>query len=198
MSRWLVPSALMQWTSGNLFTLGTGALLGPVAVGAMRAAQNLMGVTHVFFQALDNWAPVRASHIQAQQGVTGLRTFTRKLLLVTGGVTAIAALAIAVPAGFWLELLYGGEYATHGWLVTYYGAAYLLMALNAPYRYAFMAMENTRPMFVGYSAATILTIVIVYPLISVFGLTGAMLGVLFTQIVMLSNFVVCYRNGVTD
>lgn len=194
MSKWLVPSALMQWTSGNFFTLAAGTLLGPVAVGAMRAAQNLMGVTHVFFQALDNWAPVRASHIQARQGVTGLRTFTRKLLLVTGGGTAIAALTLAVPAGFWLELLYGGEYASHGWLVANYGAAYVLMALSAPYRYAFMALENTRPMFFGYFAATIFSISGVYPLIGFFGMTGAMIGVVATQLFLLSSLWWSMRN----
>lgn len=194
MSRWLVPSALMQWTSGNFFTLAAGALLGPLAVGAMRAAQNLMGVTHVFFQALDNWAPVRASRIQAQQGATGLRTFTRKLLLVTGGGTVLAALALAMPAGFWLELLYGGDYKSHSWLVTYYSVAYVLMALNAPFRYTLMALENMRPIFFGYFTATIFSIIGAYPLIGFLGLTGAMIGVVATQFFLFSGLLWCMRS----
>lgn len=187
MSRWLVPSALMQWTSGNFFTLAAGVLLGPATVGAMRAAQNLMGVTHVFFQALDNWVPVRASRIQAQQGMVGLHRFTRKLLLIIGGITTLAALALAMPAEFWLALLYGDEYASYGWLVACYGVAYVLMAMNAPIRYAFMALENTRPMFVGYLAATVFSLVGVYPLIEYFGLAGVMIGIVATQLFLASG-----------
>jgi O-antigen/teichoic acid export membrane protein len=77
--------------------------------------------------------------------------------------------------------------------VALYGMAYVLIALNAPFRYAFMALENTRPMFVGYLATTILTVGVVYPFISIFGLAGAMVGILLTQMVMLSYFVVAYR-----
>ena len=51
---WLTASALMQWTSGNLFTIAAGALLGTTTVGVLKAAQNLMGVTHILFMGFEN------------------------------------------------------------------------------------------------------------------------------------------------
>ena len=56
-SKWLLVSALMQWTSGNFFLIAAGSILGPLAVGAMKAAQNIIGVTHILFQAMENFVP---------------------------------------------------------------------------------------------------------------------------------------------
>ena len=196
MSKWLVPSALMQWTSSNFFTLVAGALLGPVAVGAMRAAQNLMGVTHVFFQAMENWATVHASRIYAQYDMARLRVFTHKLLMVSGGTTMLVVLLFAVPSKFWFTLLYGEEYAPYDWLVVCYGAVYVLVAVSAPLRYSLVALENTRSVFFGYAITTIISAIVVYPLITTFGLLGAMLGIFITQVAMLINFIISYRNRV--
>ena len=60
-SKWLAASTIMQWTTGNLFIVAAGAMLGASAVGALRAAQNLMGVTHILFMGLENVVPIQAA-----------------------------------------------------------------------------------------------------------------------------------------
>lgn len=193
MSKWLVSSALLQWTSGNFFALAAGAMLGPAAVGAMRAAQNLMGVTHVFFQALDNWAPVRAARIHTENGLLAMRRFTRRMFLFTGVTTILAVLVLALPARLWLTLLYGPDYGQYGWLVMLYGLSYFFMALHAPYRYTFVAIEDTRPVFFGYMIAAIFSVIGVYPLLAMFSMHGAMTGVVMTQFILLVSFFMSER-----
>lgn len=193
MSKWLVSSALLQWTSGNFFALAAGAMLGPAAVGAMRAAQNLMGVTHVFFQALDNWAPVRTARIHTENGLLAMRRFTRRMLLFTGVATILAVLVLALPARLWLSLLYGPDYGQYGWLVMLYGLSYFFMALHAPYRYTFVAIEDTRPVFFGYMIAAMFSVIGVYPLLTMFSMHGAMTGIVMTQFILLVSFFVSER-----
>lgn len=173
MSRWLLPSALMQWTSSQFNILAAGAMLGPGAVGVMRAAQNLMGVTHVLFQALDNWGPIRAAQIYRAQGLAGLRAFIRRLLFLTGSLTVLALLALALPAEHWMNLLYGPNYRAYGWVVVFYGLGYLLVAMGVPFIHAFVAMEKTRPVFCAYLASTMITLSCFYPLIEQLGIFGA-------------------------
>lgn len=193
MSRWLLPSALLQWTSGNAFTLAAAALLGPAPVGAMRMAQNLMGITHVFFQALDNWAPVRASHVYAQQGSAALKRFTHKVLVISVSITAAVAISLTIPAEFWLEVIYGEEYVPYAWLVRLYGATYTLIATTAPFRYALISLEKTKSIFLGYAFSTALTALTAYPLVSLLGLQGAMVGVLSCQALILLTVALHYK-----
>src|ERR1035441_1129732 len=64
-SRWLTGSALLVWTSSNIFLLSAPVYYGAAAAGVLKASQNLMGVTHVWFQGLDNIVPVEtARHLR--------------------------------------------------------------------------------------------------------------------------------------
>lgn len=194
MSKWMTATALMQWTSSSeFFVLVAGVVLGPIAVGALRAAQNLIGVTHIFFQAADNFGPVRAAQIYVREGAAGLSPFIRRLTLTVGGGTFAASVALAVPAQFWLGFLFGEEYVPYAHLVALYAAAHFLMALGLPYRYAFMAQENMRPVFFGYVAVSLFSLIAAYPAIHLFGATGAVVGSVATQIILLVNYFWRYR-----
>jgi O-antigen/teichoic acid export membrane protein len=193
-SKWLLGSALLQWTTGNFFVIAAGAMLGPVAVGALKASQSLVAVTHIFFQAADNFMPPRAARIYQTDGVQGLRAFIRRLLLIGGTGTAIVCLAMAIPAQTWLTLLFGKSYAGYGVVVAGYAVSYLLLACMTPFRYAFLAIERTRPIFSGYILAALFTAAGCYPLIQLFGIYGAVAGVVASQAIMLANFSIQFRN----
>lgn len=193
MSKWLVPSTVMQWTGGNLFTIAAGAMLGPASVGAMRAARNLLAMTNVLFQALDNWAPVRAARILESGGRHGLAQFVKRLLVVCGGATAAVALCLALPAEFWLDLVYGTEYSPYPWLVAVYGAHFVADALVSPYRYAFSAMETTKPIFDGHVLMTIFSVLSVYPLLHYQGLIGAAVGLIAAPMILLIHYHLAFQ-----
>jgi O-antigen/teichoic acid export membrane protein len=193
MSKWLAGSALMQWTSGNYFIIVAGVVLGPIAVGALRAAQTLIGVTNVFFQAADNFAPVRAARAYAQHGVTGLHAFMKRLLFIGGAVTLAACIGLALPAKLWLGLVFGSDYRAYASVAYGYSAAYFLMALAMPLRYAFLATEKTGPIFFGYVATTVFALAAGHTLSREWGLNGVVIGIVATQAIMLASFCWHYR-----
>ncbi|MCW5726927.1 lipopolysaccharide biosynthesis protein [Parvibaculum sp.] len=187
-SKWLVGSALLQWTGSNIFILASGAFLGPAAAGALRAAQTLVGVTHIFFQATDNIFLPKAARIFRDDGDIGLRRLTRRVGILALATTGTACALIALPSTFWLNLLYGQEYAQFGFLVVGYAASYMLMACSAPYRLSLLAREYSAATFSGYIISTAFSLIACYPLVNGYGLHGAILGIIVTQGIMLANF----------
>ncbi|MDN5869438.1 MAG: hypothetical protein L0H73_01760 [Nitrococcus sp.] len=194
MSKWMTASALLRWSgSSNFYILVAGGVLGPIAAGALRAAQTLANVTNIFFSAADNFGPVWASKIYVREGRAGLRPFMRRFMLIGGGVTLAASLAVALPAQFWLGLLFGEEFAPYAHLVGLYAVAGFLLALTFPYAYVFLAQENARPNFFGNVAASLVSLVIAYPAIYLFGAVGAVCCAIAAQLTRLAVFVWYHR-----
>lgn len=187
-SKWLAGSALMQWTSGNLFILAAGAILGAWAVGALKAAQNLMGVPHILFQGLENVVPVRAAwHLQIG-GPQGLKTYLLRVTIYGELATGAVAAVMFVAPEFWLELVFGEEYQGFGFLLRWYAAIYVLVFLSLPLRAGLRAVENTRTIFWAYLWMTLFSLVSAYPVTEFWGLIGVLLGLFIVQVISLIVF----------
>ncbi|MGP8174353.1 MAG: lipopolysaccharide biosynthesis protein [Terracidiphilus sp.] len=185
-SRWLGASALLQWTSGNLFVIAAPVYYGAAAAGVLRASQNLMGVTHVWFQGLDNVVPVETARRLREGGVHSMLAYTRSILLKWGGLTLLFATVMAVAPGFWLRLTYGSEMAQYGYILRLYALIYVLIFVGGPLRAGLLAVEFTVPIFWSYLAMTSFAIVFAFPMAKWLGLSGSLLGVLGTQILFQS------------
>ena len=140
----------MQWTAPQLFFLATGVLLGAAAVGALRAASNLMGVTHILFLGLENIVPARAAQHFRHGGVKALKGYLLRVSWTGGLVTAFVAGVFAVAPGFWLDLFYGGSYARYGYVVQFFAAVYILMFMGVPLRAGLRALEQNAVDFLGF------------------------------------------------
>ena len=79
-SRWLAPSAFMQWSSGNLFLVAAPIYYGAAAAGILRASQNIVGVAHIWFLGLDNVVPVEAARQMHSMAWTHLSVISSKSL----------------------------------------------------------------------------------------------------------------------
>lgn len=197
-SKWMMASALMQWFSGNFFFVAAGSVLGPVAVGGIKAAQNIIGVTHILFQAMENFAPSGAARAVAAGGISSLTEYLRKLTVLgisaTGG---IALIAWCFPY-FFLTFLYGTEYGEYAvvlrWFCVIYSFGFLSMPLSAGLR----AVEKTRPLFSAVFYAGLFSMVTAYPLVEWLGLHGPMLGLLITRVSMAATFFVSLRSYVSS
>jgi O-antigen/teichoic acid export membrane protein len=196
-SKWLFASSLLSWTSGNLFMILAGFFLGAAAVGALRAAQNLMGVVGILLQGLQNVIPIRAAHHFANGGVASLIDYLRSSAILIGlAVTAVALVASSAPE-YWLSLAYADQFAGYGGLLVWYSFIYIVIALELPISTGLRAVEQTRPVFHAYIAGTVFTLIAIVPLVKLFGLTGIMVGLLTTwiiqNVVMASGFGVSLR-----
>jgi O-antigen/teichoic acid export membrane protein len=181
-SRWLGAAALLQWTSGNLFVIAAPIYYGAAAAGVLKASQNLMGATHVWFQGLDNVVPVETARRLRQGGTHAMLAYTRSVLLKWGGLTLLFAIVMAAAPGFWLRLVYGPGMAQYGYILRLYALLYVMVFLGGPLRAGLQALEFTVPIFWSYLAMTAFAVSFAGPMAKRLGLSGSMLGLLGSQV----------------
>jgi O-antigen/teichoic acid export membrane protein len=181
-SRWLSASALLQWTSSNLFVIAAPAYYGAAAAGVLKASQNLMGVTHVWFQGLDNVVPVESARRLREGGVRSMLAYTRSILLKWGGLTLLFAIAISISPGFWLGLIYGPAMNQYGYILRLYALLYVVVFLGGPLRAALQALEYTVPIFWSYLAMTAFAFSFAVPMAKLLGLSGSIFGLIGSQL----------------
>ena len=181
-ARWLSPSALMQWAAGNLFTIAAPVYYGPAAAGAMRASANLLGVTHLWVQGLDNVVPAEASRRLRAGGVDSMLAYTRSILITWGGLTLLFAIILGTAPGFWLRLMYGPQMVPYAYVLRLYALFYVIFFLAVPLRAGLIALEFTAPIFWSYLAMTASSMTLAFPLAKWLGLSGSMIGIIGTQI----------------
>jgi O-antigen/teichoic acid export membrane protein len=177
-SRWLSANSVMAWGSSQSFTVLTAALLGPVGVGGVRAAQTLVsGPSLVIFQSGGSLGLAEASRGLAEKGWPGLRKVARFITLAGLSSVGLIAVVVFVDAGPLLRFFYGpkfGRYATPAKLMAL-GATMNALALGSIL--TLKTTRQTRALF-GASAfqmaTTTLAIVILAPIWGVVGAATAM------------------------
>ncbi|MEE8274897.1 MAG: MATE family efflux transporter [Alphaproteobacteria bacterium] len=175
-ARWLTASAAMHWLAGNLFIIAAGAFLGAASVGALRAAQNLMGITHILFQGLENVVPRRAAQRFHEDGKAALVRYLRSVASMNLLATAAVAFAAAAAPVFWLELLYGAQFVEFGPVVQWYALIYVVIALTLPLRVGLRTLEDTKPIFVSNLCSLGFSVLVCYWFVNMFGVFGALYG----------------------
>lgn len=176
--RWYLGSELMRWTAEEIYVVMTGALLGPAAVGAMRAAQNLVAACHILMLGLENVVPIRASEHFQKSRMPALVNYLKRVSFFGGGAIVIFLVLIAIAPKFWLHIFYGNLYGEDGYLVLWWAAIYVVAFFQTPFKFGLRAVEDTLVIFRSQSVTAVWTIIAIYPLIQFLGLTGTMAGML--------------------
>jgi O-antigen/teichoic acid export membrane protein len=178
-SKWMIASTLLLWTSGNFFIITAGNLLGATAVGAIKASQNIMAISHILFQGMENFVPRRASIILQNNGYNAMYDYIKKAILYGGSATAgIGVIAICAPK-YWLSLLYGAEFVEYSYVLQWLAIIYLLMFLPFPLKAGLRALENTKSIFLSQIIGSVYTITSAYFLIHNYKLKGFLFGMFF-------------------
>jgi len=169
-SKWLTASTLMQWFFGNIYTIIAGTMIGTSAVGALKAAQSLLGVTHILFMALANIVPIKSAKMYAKGNIDEMK----KYLINTGiiGVACVIAVSLifAVYPEFWFRILFGEEFVPYAYLIRYISVFYILMAMFLPIKFALRTMEHTKIIFYAHLLITILSAISVIWMTQTFGI----------------------------
>jgi O-antigen/teichoic acid export membrane protein len=181
-SRWLCGSSLLVWTSSNLFVLAAPVYYGAAAAGVLRASQNLMGVTHIWFQGLDNVVPVETARHLRQGGAHSMLAYIRSILLKWGGLTLLFAIVIAVAPGLWLGLIYGPQMSQYGYILRLYALLYVIVFVGNPLRAGLQALEFTVPIFWSYLLMTAFAFAFAVPLAKWLRLSGSLFGLIGAQV----------------
>ena len=197
-SKWMTASAILQWTSGNYFALAAGSILGPAALGALKAAQNIVAINHILFQGLENIVPASASRLFNKTGIDGLKQYLIKVSLWGGGTTILIAVALSIFPEHILQLVYGDQYVNYGYVLRWYALCYVLMFFGLPLRSGLRVLESSRPIFVAYVFMTVFSLIFALILVNNWKLEGAAIGVVFTQVISIVSLFYFFKKKAKD
>ncbi len=194
-SKWLTASNLMTWVSGNFLILTAGAVLGTSAAGVLKACQNILGITHILFNALANLVPIQAGTLLAQQGLPAMEHYFSQAAKWGGAATVLLAIPALCFPKLTLQWIYGPTMAPYAWVLSAYALVYLIMFINQILTFALRTLEQTRPIFNGYCLTAILSLLSAHTLATRFGLSGIALGFLVLAILNMSVLIAGYIQG---
>jgi len=189
-SKYLLATALLQWSSANYIILYAASILGPVAIGAIRVSQNLMGVLNVLFQAMENIIPVRSAEALQRGGNQALQVYIKKttlqllipVLLFLGG---LALYSVEV-----IRLIYGEEYVPYSFVLVSFCGIYFLVFLGTLLRFVIRTLEHNQLIFISYILTTVFSLLVGKILASSLGLSGVMIGIAGTQLISFLSFII--------
>jgi polysaccharide pyruvyl transferase WcaK-like protein/O-antigen/teichoic acid export membrane protein len=183
--RHLTGATLLQWTSGNLFSIIAPLFLGAVAAGVMRACQSITNITNVWLQGLENSLPSEASRTVRQEGLSGLARYLRKSAALLVALTGFAAMVVVLAPEYWLKHIYGDHLIGYGFVLRAYALLSLGVVATLPLRAGLRALEHTRPILSGYIATTLYSVIAAPLLARLYGLSGVVWGLVGTQVILL-------------
>ncbi|RMG16696.1 MAG: hypothetical protein D6730_24830 [Bacteroidetes bacterium] len=187
-ARWLGGTAVLQFFSSNYFLIAAAAVLGPAAVGALRIAQNLVGVTHVLFLAMENLIPVKAATAYHRDGLQGLQAYMWAVSLKAFLLVAVLLGGMGLLAPWLIRLLYGPAYEGYSYLLVAYCLLYLLVFPGYLLRYMLRTLEYTQPILGAYVLSAIFSLLAATFFVEQWELLGVIYGLCTAQGMML----MCY------
>ncbi|MCH6234481.1 oligosaccharide flippase family protein [Cognataquiflexum rubidum] len=191
--KWLFLTAITQWWSSNLFVVASGIYLGAAALGALRLAQSLMGVLNVLLQSFENYIlPQTAAIINTDvhQGMAYLTNASRK-----AGMLFLPVLAVTLIFSQQIFVLVGGkEYASYAYLLQAITLLYVLVFISQPIRLLIRALRLNRHFFYGYLFSLTFALVFSHALLSNFGLSGVLIGLAASQLLLIAYWVYILLN----
>lgn len=188
-SKYLVGTALLQWVSGNFFIIIAGGLLGPMAIGAIRIAQNVVGVLHVLFSAMENIIPVKGAEVLEKEGSAKTLEYFKTMLFKGGLVTLIVLTLIALTRNQIITLFYGDEYLQYANVLLGFTGLYVLVFIGTIMGFIIRTFEINQIFFWSYIITTIFSLLSAEVIISQAGIYGVLIGLLITQIINISFYI---------
>ena len=187
-SKWLLGTSVLQWLSGNYFIIVGASILGTSAVGAIRMVQNVMGLCHILFLAMESIIPIEAARQYQAEGESSLIQYLIKITKKSGLGFSLMLLVIGLFAGPILTLIYGATAANHAYIVVAYTLLYFLVFIGHPFRFYLRTIEQTSPIFYAYCFGALFSLSCAYPLLDHLGMYGLLFGLIFTQLINILTY----------
>jgi O-antigen/teichoic acid export membrane protein len=172
-SRWLAGERIVSWGANWVYLILAGVLLGPAALGGLRAAQALVsGPSTVVMNAGGSLGLPEASRQFGDRGWAGLARVSR---LITGAGVAssvVCGLVVFVAGGVLMKLLYGPAFVAYTPSARLFGVSFILGAFTVGPLLTLTTTVRTRPLFIAQLLRIAVSVVAVCVLSSVAGVTG--------------------------
>lgn len=182
-SKWTVGTSILRWLSGNLIVLMGGALLGAQAIGAVRAAMNILAPRNVLINGLTNIVIVKGSTILHHDGTQDLRRYLAKIAVFMTAFDACIALVAVIFAEEIMFYVYGPEFVPYTYLIYWLAAINVVQIIAFPLGAGLKIFEYTKPYFLGAVLEAVFGILASYFLVFYFDLHGVMIGLAVTHVI---------------
>ncbi len=187
-SRFLIGTSLLQWLSGNFYLLTAAGVLGPVALGAIRIAQNVMGIMHLLLLSLENLVPLKAAETLHKKGRSATVKYVFRIFLQA----AVPFVGLLVPIAFFraelLALIYGNSYVDYAFVLLGFCGIYILIFIGTQLRFLIRTFERNNLIFWSYVATSILGLSTANYFVTQFQIYGVLAGIALTQIIMVGFY----------
>jgi len=132
--------------------------------------QNIVGLCHVLFLAMENIVPVEAAQLFLQK--VGL------MLIIVLSLMALAATSL-------IQILYGISFISYSYVVWGYCWLYFIVFFGYPARYFFRTLRFTKPIFIAYCVSALFSLAVAAPMVQTWGIMGVLAGLIGSQIMTL-------------
>ncbi|MEO0310801.1 MAG: putative export protein [Bacteroidota bacterium] len=183
-SKWLIGTSILQWVSGNFFIVSAGGILGAAAVGAIRMAQNIIGILHILFLALENFIPTTAARIYNKKGLKALYNYLKRMTILGGAATFFALVCLCVFAQQIIAVLYGKDFIGTEKVLFGFAILYVFVFIGMPLRFAIRTVEKNKDIFVSYIISAAFSLILAAPMISYLGIYGVFAGLIMSQVIL--------------
>lgn len=181
--KWLLATSALQAFTGNYFLLIAPSYLGVAALGAIRLAQNLMGILNVLLQAFDNYVPASAARLFVL-GNDAYRRYLGKISMQAGIAFAVLLGGVFLFSDSVFSLAGGSQYEGYGYILKGFCIIYIIMYSGYPLRTLLRLHEKTHHIFIGYVIACIFSISTAGYFVGHFGVNGVLTGLIIVQAIM--------------
>lgn len=180
MGRWLAADFATAYGANQAYQFAVAAILGPVGIGALRAALNLMGPTHVLLYASGSLGlPESVKELQ-RSGPRGLDRVVRLVSIAAAAGVGAYALAVGILGGRLMAWVYGPAFAPFGALVALAALQHVIAATAWGPNLGLKAARQTRSLFAVRVVTSCVSISSVVVLANSFGIVGAAWGAVVT------------------
>ena len=147
-SRWLAGERTASWGGGQLYMILAGALLGPAALGGLKAAQGLMvGPANVFISAGGSFGLPEATRQFAERGREGLVRVSRYVTAAGLVATGACGIVVLVAAPTLIKLLYGPAFVPYAPAARIYAVSVVLSAFGLGAGLTLLTTRRLRALF---------------------------------------------------
>lgn len=192
--RWALASAAVAWIPWNCTYIVIGSLRGMAATAELKALLNLSLPMQQSFGAFSLLLIPYASRLTYDSGMSGVRKLSRRIACLFAGGAFAYWLFIIIFRERALLLLYGGKYMGLAYLVPWVALSSILSGAVQGHTIVLRGMRAPAKILVVECIGSALCMIVGIPAIQVFGIRGAVAGLLLYSLAGLAS-VILLLNG---
>lgn len=183
--RWILIETLASMASMQLYLYLTALWVGATALAGLGAVQNILNFANVLVIGISSYVIPVARKKFLCEGYIAWRDW-----ILTATFVLIAATVVMMVTATWfaeplLAAIYTPFFVPYSGLFSLLAIAYCLMAVNTMLAIAFHTAERPQVGFIAKAFSAVITLTAAYPLLHHWGVSGAAVGMILTQVIWL-------------